>query len=46
LRNMFLPDQIIENLWPIFAGKDLIAHVDNLNGKVDRGKPSELMLRN
>ncbi len=37
LRNMCLPNQIIESLWPIFAGKNLVAHGLNLNGKVDGG---------
>ena len=35
LRDMFLPDQIIKSLWPIFSREDFVAHLVNLNGKVD-----------
>jgi hypothetical protein len=35
LRNVILPDEIVESLRTVFSSKNLITHGLNLNGKVD-----------
>ena len=35
---MLLPDEVVEGLRPVFAGKNLITHAPNLNGPTRAGK--------
>jgi len=35
---MRLPDQIVESLWPIFSGENLVTHALNLNALIDASK--------
>ncbi len=35
---MRLSNQIVESLWPVFSGEDLVAHALNLNALIDASK--------
>src|SRR5438046_5678954 len=37
-RDVGLPYQIVESLWPVFSGEDLVAHALNLNALIDASK--------
>jgi hypothetical protein len=44
-RNVRLPDQIIESLWPVFSRKDFVTHTVNLNALIINAKTQKIDIR-